>query len=264
MNNPSGYEYAPFVAEFYDYIPLYANRPDVNFYVDWARRADGTVLELGCGTGRILIPTAVAGCRITGLDSSGRMLSKCLEKLVKQPNEVRQRVRLVESKMTAFGLREAFSLVTAPFRGFQHLLAVEGQLSTLLCVHRHLAIGGKFVFDVFQVHPQALFDPAWTEEREEGPEIALPDGRKLRRTHRVAAFHRAEQYNDVELIHYVTHLDGTTERLVYAFPMRYFYRFEIEHLLARCGFRLLELFGNCEGAAFRDDSPDMIFVAEKL
>lgn len=262
MGNP--YEYVPFVAEFYDYIPLYANRLDVGFYVDWARRARGPILELGCGTGRILIPTAVAGCQVTGLDSSAAMLSKCLEKLARQPNEVRQRVRVIESGMTAFDLGEAFSLVTAPFRGFQHLLALEDQLSTLLCVHRHLATGGKFIFDVFQVHPQAVFDPSWTEEREEGTEIALPDGRKLRRTHRVAAFHRAEQYNDVELIHYVTHPDGTAERLVYAFPMRYFYRFEVEHLLARCGFRRLELFGNFEGAAFRDDSPEMVFVAEKL
>jgi len=264
MINSSRQEYVPFVAELYDHIPLYANRPDVGFYVDWARRTGGSVLELGSGTGRVLIPTAVAGCRITGLDSSGSMLTKCLEKLVKQPNEVRQRVRLVESKMAAFGLRETFSLVTAPFRSFQHLLAVEDQLSTLLCVHRHLEIGGKFIFDVFQVHPQAMFDSAWTEEREEGPEIALPDGRRLRRTSRVAAFHRAEQYNDIELIHYITHPDGSAERLVYAFPMRYFFRFEIEHLLARCGFHLLELFGNFEGAAFRDDSPDMIFVAEKL
>jgi SAM-dependent methyltransferase len=264
MNDPSRYPYLPFVAEFYDHIPLYANRPDVGFYVDWARRASGPVLELGSGTGRVLIPTAAAGCRVTGLDSSGPMLAKCLEKLVKQPGEVRQRVRLVESKMTNFGLRETFSLVTAPFRGFQHLLTVEDQLSTLLCVHRHLATGGKFIFDVFQVHPQAIFDSAWTEEREEGPEIALPDGRTLRRTNRVTAFHRAEQYNDIELIHYVTHADGSAERLVYAFPMRYFFRFEIEHLLARCGFHLLELFGDFEGAAFRDDSPDMIFVAEKL
>ena len=85
----------------------------------------------------------------------------------------------------------------------------------------------------------------------------------MRRTHRLKALHRAEQVNDVEMIFYVTYPDGHTERLVQAFPFRYFFRYEVEHLLARCGFRVVELLGGFDRSPLDDNSPEMIFVAEK-
>ena len=66
----------------------------------------------------------------------------------------------------------------------------------------------------------------------------------------------SEQCNDVELIYY---LDG--RRLVQSFPLRYFFRFELEHLLARCGFEVTELLGAFDGSPFANDSPEMIFIA---
>jgi 2-polyprenyl-3-methyl-5-hydroxy-6-metoxy-1,4-benzoquinol methylase len=59
-------EYAT-VAELYDYVVPYATRGDVEFFVDEALAANGPVLEIGCGTGRVLIPTARAGVSITGI-----------------------------------------------------------------------------------------------------------------------------------------------------------------------------------------------------
>jgi hypothetical protein len=91
----------------------------------------------------------------------------------------------------------------------------------------------------------------------------LPDGRVIKRTSRTAAFHHAEQYNDIELIYYVKHPDGKKERLVHAFPMRYFFRYEIEHLLSLCGFKVIEFYGDFDKSAFYEHSPEMIFVAEK-
>ena len=108
-----------------------------------------------------------------------------------------------------------------------------------------------------------MHDPVFTQESDAGPEVELPDGRKLRLTQRIAAFHRAEQVNDAELIYKITHPDGRTERLVMAFPVRYFFRYEVEHLLERCGFKVVELFGNYDRSPLRDDSPEMVFIAEK-
>ena len=78
---------------------------------------------------------------------------------------------------------------------------------------------------------------------------------------KVTAFHRAGQRNDVEMIYNVMHQDGRQERLVMAFPLRYFFRYEVEHLLARCGFRVQEIFGDFDRSPLRDNSPEMIFVA---
>ncbi len=257
------YDRNPLFAELYDHTPIYAARADVPFYVGYARQASGKTLELGCGTGRILIPTAAAGCEVVGLDASGFMLERCRTKLERQPTEVRKRARLVQANMTDFNLDESFALITIPFRGFQHLLRAEEQLNCLSCVHRHLAPGGRLIFDAFHPNPRYLHDPEYLEEREEFGETPLPDGRSFRRTWRIAAYRRAEQINGIEFIYYLTHADGTKERIVEPFPLRYFYRYEVEHLLARAGLRLTNLYGDFDRTPLRDDSTEMIFVAER-
>jgi SAM-dependent methyltransferase len=256
-----GYEDSEQTAEFYD--ACYSDRSDVGFFVDLSREANGRTPELGCGTGRVLIPAAEAGCQITGLDASSFMLDKCREKVALLPKDAQRRIKLVRGDMAQFDLGERFALVTMPFRPFQHIIAIDDQKSCLSGVNRHLDSGGGLVFDVFNPSLPRLFDPRYHTEQELTPEQQLPDGRRLRRAHRVAAYHRAEQYNEVEIIHYVTHPDGRIERDVWSFPMRYFFRYELEHLLDLCGFRVVELLGDFDRSEFEADSPEMIFVAEK-
>ncbi len=257
-----GYEEKKF-AELYD-LAYENRRKDVDFFIDYSRRAGGRTLELGCGTGRILIPTAIAGCEITGLDLSPYMLKICQEKLNKQPGEVRERVKLIQGDMTSFNTGETYSLVTVPFRPFQHLISVEEQKACLKCVHQHLTPHGLLILDIFHPYPPRLvYSEKYTAEVEDLPETQLPDGRKLRRTNRTIAFHRDQQFNEVELIYYINHPDGKTERLVQSFPFRYFYRYEVEHLLELCGFRVVEIFGNFDKSEFSNNSPEMIFIAGK-
>jgi ubiquinone/menaquinone biosynthesis C-methylase UbiE len=101
--------------EFYDHVVPYAARPDVGFYVAAARESGGPVLELGCGTGRILLPTARAGIEIAGLDSSNYMLEECLRRLRAEPAQVRARASLHRGDMRDFDLGRTFRLATIPF-----------------------------------------------------------------------------------------------------------------------------------------------------
>jgi len=120
------------------------------------------------------------------------------------------------------------------------------------------------VFDVFHPFlPRLIPSEEYMAEKEDFPETELSDGRRLRRTNRITAYHRDEQYNDIELIYYVSYTDGRTERLVESFPMRYYFRYEMEHLLELCGFRVVELFGDFDSSEYSGDSPEMIFVVEK-
>ncbi|MCC6699535.1 MAG: class I SAM-dependent methyltransferase [Candidatus Hydrogenedentes bacterium] len=263
MSRFGGYEDLPFLAELYDRLPAYAARKDVDFYVSCALAAEGPTLELACGTGRVLLPIAEAGCRIAGLDLSEYMLAKCREKLEHASADVQERVRIVHGDMTQFDLGESFALVTTPFRSFQHLVSVEDQLACLLCANHHLSVGGTLILDLFHPNLRYLCDPRADEEKEDCAGVALPGGRTLRQTHRLVAHHRAQQCIDVEMIFYVGHSDGCEERLVHAFPLRYFFRYEVEHLLQRCGFDVIELLGNHDRSPFSDDSPEMIVVAKK-
>jgi len=251
------------IAELYDHVPTYVSREDVGFFVDEATASGGPALELGCGTGRVLLPTARAGTEITGVDLAEPMLAILRAKLEQEPEEVRERVKLAHADMCEFDLGERFALITIPFRPFQHLISVHEQMACLRCANHHLEASGKLILDVFHLDFRRMCDPKYTSETEDFADVELPDGRKVRRTHRMVAYHRAEQYNDIEMIYYLTHPDGRTERLVQAFPFRYLFRYEVEHLLARCGFRVAELFGNFDRSPFTDDSPQMIFVAEK-
>src|SRR5512141_593405 len=122
MTESEKYDEYSFVADLYDEVTPYALRPDVDFFVQAARDSGGPVLELGSGTGRVLIPTAKAGIEITGLDLSPHMLEVCRKKLQAEAEDVRSRVQLVEGDMRAFELPGRFRLVTMPFRPFQHLI----------------------------------------------------------------------------------------------------------------------------------------------
>lgn len=258
----SGYDEIEAIGELYDQIPLYRERPDVDFYVDEARSTGGKVLEVGSGTGRILVPVARTGKEITGVDSSPRMLAQCRTRLAEEPAEVRDRARLVQGDMRALNLTERFSLVMIPFRPIQHLVAVSDQIAALQGIHRHLEPGGRLVFDVFNPNLRYIVEDR-RDEREDTPEVALPDSRSFRRTARVAAVHVVEQYSEVELIYYVRGADGNVQRLVHGFLMRWYWRYELEHLLARCGFKVKAVFGDFNRSPLTDESPDMIFIAER-
>jgi len=255
MPHDPGYDAASELPELYDHIPVYNSRPDIEFYVNLCREA-GQAFECGCGTGRILIPAAQAGCRITGLDQSSGMLARCRAKTEALPPAVRERTTLFQTDMTRFHLGQAFPLAIAPFRPIQHLTAVADQLAFLRCVREHLAPGGRLVFDVFNPNLAMLAAPLSPDEVEDTPEQLLPCGRRMRRAFRITRKRPAEQVNDIEMIWY---LDG--RRTVQSFPFRYFFRFELEHLLALAGFEVTALYGDFDGSPFTDGSPEMIFTA---
>jgi SAM-dependent methyltransferase len=256
-------EYA-MVADLYDHVGVYRERPDVAFFVEAAREAGSPVLELGCGTGRVLIPTARAGIDIIGLDMSPSMLGECRRRLLDEPAATQARVQLVQGDMRQFDLERKFTLVTLPFRPFQHLVTVEEQLSCLAGISRHLAPGGTLILDLFNPSLDALANRPVGQEVAEGPDFSMPDGRRVSRSHRIVSHDRAAQVNEVELIYDVLHPDARRERLVHAFRMRYLFRFEAEHLLGRAGFEVVHLYSGYDRSPYGMNYPgELIFVARK-
>jgi SAM-dependent methyltransferase len=263
-NSDPSYQDYGFVADFYDRVVPYRDRKDIEFYRHEAERSGGPVLELGCGTGRVLIPIARSGIQITGVDLSTHMLDVCRRRLDQEPEEVQGRVKVIRADMREIELGTQFKLVTSPFRAFQHLLTVAAQVRTLQNAIRHLAPGGKLIMDVFNPSLYALSAENLGEEFGEEPEFSLPDGRRIVRTHRIIERDHINQISSIELIYYVTHPDGRSERLVHAFKMRHIFRFELEHLLARCGFDLEIVFSDFDRRPYGAIYPgELIVVARK-
>ena len=257
-------DYREEVAEFYDHIAQYRQRQDVDFFVDQARDTGGPVLELGCGTGRVLIPTARAGIEIVGLDLSASMLEQCREQLAREAHEVQDRVQLVHGDMRNFNIEKSFKLVTIPFRPFQHLATVGDQMSCLSNVHRQLETGGRLVFDLFNPLLESLVDETVFDETVDGPQFRMDDGRTVQRYHRITSRDLFTQALEVDLVYQVTHPDGRLERITHPITMRYSFRYEVEHLLARCGFEVESVYSDYEKNPFGSKYPgDLIFVAKK-
>ena len=242
----------------YDALPAYEERTDVGFYVDEAK-GERSVLEIGCGTGRVLLPIARSGVIITGLDSSPSMLTRCGDRVEVEPLEVRKRISLAERDVRNFALPDKFTLAIAPFRILQHLTTIEDQLRCLANVRRHLEPGGRFIFDVFNPLFHLLVKDR-TIEAEETPEVQLPDGRFMRRNYRIPRVRFVEQVSEVELIYYVRTGDST-DRVVQAFEMRWYQRAELAHLLARAGFIVEAVYGGFDKRPLADDAPEIVVVA---
>lgn len=242
----------------YDAVTAHAKRGDIAFYREEALRETNRVLEIGCGTGRVLVPIAEAGREITGLDGSVEMLARCHARLAEDTKEVRGRVTLEHGDATDFALGTTFPLIIAPFRILQMFTTMEQQLGCVQSVARHLAPGGRFLFDVYNPHFELMLADR-SAEREDTPEITLPDGRTFRRTYRVTRARLAEQINDLEMFYYV---DGRAHR--HAFSMRWYMRAELEHLLARAGLRLANVYGDFDRSAYGEASPEIVVEAELI
>jgi SAM-dependent methyltransferase len=260
MDNYTAYRSAE-LAALYDAV--YANSADIAFWQVMTTAGSNGLLELGCGTGRVLLPLARAGHSITGLDLAVPMLEYCRAKLQAESPEVRDRVTLLEGDMTAFDLDRRFAQIYCAFGTFHHLRTVEQQLACLERCRRHLLPGGTLILDLINPDPvpASLNDDAPAGETVANI-VDWTDGRRIRSWATMLDYHRSLQCNDCEVTYEIIEIDGTTRRLTETFPMRLLYRYELEHLLARCGFRIVALYGDYDRSAFSDESLGLIVVAE--
>jgi len=257
-------EYGRYDASIYD--AQYAGlEDDIQFYVEEAQRAGDPVLELACGTGRILIPTARAGLRIVGLDLSRAMLAQAERKLTNEDEAVRQRVTLLHGDMRDFRLDDRFRLITVPFRAFLHLLTVDDQVAALACIGEHLAYGGRLILNVFDPRLDILVGsaaPAGSPLCRDAEFIHPETGRRT-----VAWYTRSydldRQIVDVDYTYEELDDDGVTvTRTHVPLVLRWVYRYEMEHLLARCGYEIEALYGDFGRGPFRYGG-EQIWVARQ-
>ena len=148
-------------ADFYDWENAQTlDRRDVKFWQEMARRTNGPILELGCGTGRVTIPVARTGARVVGIDRSADMLGRGLKRSRRarpgaRPSWVRGDIRFLPFRASA-----RFDLVMAPYGILQSLIRESDLTATLASVARVLDRGGMFGVDLV---PDL---PVWKEYRD--------------------------------------------------------------------------------------------------
>ena len=244
------------IARFYDLF--YGERDDdVQMYRDFALAADGPILELGCGTGRVLIPLTREGYHVTGLELSAAMLATARTKV--GAAGVDERATLLQGDMRDFDLPTRFALAFIPINTFMHCYDTQQQLSCLRCIHRHLQPGGQLVVDVFHPDLQTLLE---SDGRlvSEGTVSDPETGHTIHRFY-TRRLDLATQTQNITFILDETDLTGTVRRTLFPFRMRFVYRYEMELLLHAAGFSLETVYGSYDLEPFDSSSEKMIFVA---
>ena len=233
---------------------------DLPMWEGFARHVgeDG-VLELACGTGRLLVPLARAGALLTGVDVSPAMLAVAREKVSRASQDAR--VTLVEADMRSYDLGRQFGLVMVGLNSLMHLETRQAQREAIETAARHVRVGGRFVIDIFNP------DDGVPDSAQEGQvylhclKVRTDQSQLLH--FQALSVDRGEQLVTVTNYYDDVDGDGLVRRHLAPFRLRYLAVGELELLVEQSGLRIEDLYGSYDLEPFRHGSPRIIIVGRR-
>lgn len=229
-----------------------------DFYQNLIRQTNGPVLEVCCGTGRILLPALKNGIDIEGLDYYEGMLN-CLRRKAAEQGLA---PTLHQADMKSFRLAKHFDLIVVPFNAIIHNLTSDDMISCLTCCRDHLRPGGQLAFDTFFPNPEIINQPDGVRNFE--IEVRHPKTGLRHRNYDTRFINRVEQIirsvNELEILDDAgTVIETRTSETVGHF----FYKVEMDLLLRLAGFSRWTISGDFDGRPLTKDSDALIVQAWK-
>ena len=228
----------------------------LDFYVALAQQANGPVLDVACGTGRILLPCLQAGVDIEGLD----LFEPMLDTLRAKARALGLAPRLHRADMSDFSLPRRFQLIMIPFNAFIHNMTQEAQIRCLQLCREHLLPGGELTFDTFFPSLTIVGAPQHTRVLE--GELPHPQTQLPIRLYDTRSFDRVAQeqhsLNEIELLS----ADGIVQTVYRSeIRSRYIYKNEMQLLLRVAGFARWEIYGNFDRQPLTNENDAMVVAA---
>ena len=234
-------------------------RSDVSFYLDQSSQVGGSLLELGCSTGRITEVLADFGKSVYAVDPSTSQLNFARAKIDLLAN--REQVTFTRSSLVDLNISNSqkFSLAVVPCFAFMSLIDAEQQQHFINTVRRQLSPGGRLIVDLAVPNLEFMLgDPSTMYHHKD---LFTEDGNKI-------VIYMQGDYEEYSQIGYVKvaadFLDNSglvTRRVVHDLVFRYTFRWEMYHLLRTCGFEILGLYGDFDEGPYTEGSDRMIWVA---
>jgi len=220
------------------------------FYLEEAQRSGGPVLELACGSGRLTIPIAGLGLNVTGVDLSATMLEAARAKAA----AAGVRVEFIRGDMRSFDLPQRFATILIPGNSLVHLLSVQELKQCFQNVRRHLAAGGRLMFDIS--HPDlALLErdptkryPVFSWQDPERGTVSLEE---------ITSYDAGTNVRDVR---WFFSCEGKPDFKVFDYRLRFIFPDELLRILAETGFLVEERYGELTRAPFTATSPRQVCI----
>jgi SAM-dependent methyltransferase len=234
---------------------------DVPLYLDYARRTGGPILELACGSGRLMGPLLELGEEVIGLDSSAPMLERARQFLSKgNANRMPRGASLQQADVRSFRLKQRFQLAIYGLDSFGLLDGIDDQLAALRSIRDHLQPGGLLVIDVSNGNGRGAEPTDELVLQYDGfdPETGLPLSKWTARS-----TDHGEQVDHYTYFYDQVGEDGLVRRSVVRLNLRYFGRFELELLLQQAGLEPEMFYGSYDLVPYAAGSERLIVVAAR-
>lgn len=247
-------EYPEFIARFYDTIyQQIRSNTDTDYFLRKACQSKGKVLEIGVGTGRLFLEALKKGVDIYGIDISPSMIRVLQGKM---ESHTQHRVWVEDAVEMNIGMQ--FDLILAPFRMLSHVIEVEDQLKFFNGVADHLQPEGQFIFDLY-VPDLSLLLEGMEEYRDFEGEY--DQGKRVKRY--ISSHSDLIRQTSRVTMKLCWEEDGGEVSDSWEFDMRFFFRFEIEHLIARSNLELVTIYGDYQEKTLSRDAKDFVVVCTK-
>ena len=228
----------------------------LDFYLRLARATTGPVLDVACGTGRILLPCLQAGVDVDGLDLFPGMIAQ----LKKKAAALGLRPSVFEADMRSFRLGRRYALIMIPFNAFVHCLTTEEQIAALVCCREHLLPGGMLAFDTFFSGPAIIIATDNTRVLE--LETTHPETGAPLRVYDARSFDRVAQIQDSQMeIEVLDPAGNVTATHRSRTAIRWIYKGEMELLLRVAGFDRWKISGGFDGRPLEKETDSLIVQA---
>ena len=225
---------------------------DLKFYKKWLpKNKDARILELCCGTGRLTLPIAKDGYKISGVDITSSMLDQANAKAL----EAGLTIDFIKADIRTLDLPEKYDLIFIPFNSIHHLYQNEDLFKVFNAVKNHLKEGGLFLLDCF--NPNIQFIVEGEKEQKEIAKYTTNDGREIL-IKQIMRYENKTQINRIEWHYFINGEFNSIQNL----DMRLFFPQELDSYLEWNGFTIINKFGGFEEHPFNDSSEKQIFVCQ--
>ena len=219
---------------------------DENVIKYYAKKCNGPVLEIACGTGRLSKYIIDLGLPYTGIDNSKPFLNVSLQKFGKNGTFLYQ-------DMQDFKLAEKFDFIFIGFNSFLHNLTDKEALNCLRCVKNHLNSNGLFLLSIFLPDPEFLYRGEYLYEART---FFHYKGKQCR----VMEKNSFDDETQINSLTWQIEIDGKLSNETYSFKQRMFYPHKMHILFEETGFSVKEKFGDWDMNPINEESPLQIYI----